>query len=928
MILFYMFDGRNVDKSTSLSAACSIVHQILCKSGPAGENFFNQLNDYREQTGQEKASHFECVWNMLSKQLRKISKFTLIIDGLDECDGAAGLLEKLIALIGVTDARLILLSRREAEFTERLNSTQQLTFGDAENRMDISSFLQSEISKSKKLSAASVTRKMRKLCGTDLAEVLSKRSNGLFLWAKSALRELECKATTFEIVAAAQELPLGLIGFYESILREYNKRLTPQQRSICCMILRWLVCAARPLSSMELWTAVRMEYLRPTLVHEAEDGSDSESELSSDEEFHFTCREIEAMCGSLVVNDDGVVQLAHISIAEFLRQKSLEMINDPNIRNFLVNVSDANLHLMVVCVEYLKSVLGHPPIRKEDRGAEHRVKTTDLSKPFLVYAVCQWPFHLIQSGVANLEPVRCIFKEFLLGPKMLYWLETWFAIDGQDRWTLQQQLKMLLHWCAGRRRKEPSEHTIIFLFRWSESVSQLLERHGSSLDEVPSEIHFIDPRSYDDLDGENSVFSEFTLPDPSVHSPHFQLQLQTPWYCPTATGDGTIQHRLDLPRRDRRLLRLFYVDKKRDVIFMTSYDSPSPELRCQDMKTGHKLRPMTIPCRQESHSYSSCEGCTMSPKSDFLILLHCTRVGRGELFIEDMYTISIWKLRDQLNFVHDDHEPWSQLVASIPYDGPSIGHSPRPLVVDSHYNLYHPWGLLSLREPSAVGFDAQGRTNPSLSFDSLQGRFSRLSDIGFSSDGRFMIAYDSVKKSLVRYKTGNMSLDSEALVTASSITIGCISHTGRLVVWRPVGDGLPTCYIQDFTENRCSALPGSDRLSFPTHTNLEFTLDEEHLVGHMSDLPIYERRRLSIWRDLLGIPHQILSQEIPGILGLHFTNISEPAYLAVFERWMEIDLSRLHNLLEQIDRQPETHRKLEVSHNGDRIGLISINQHK
>ena len=917
-----------MDKSTPLSAACSLVYQILCTSSSAGETLFNELNDCREQTGQEKAGDFESLWSILSKQLRKISKFTLIIDGLDECDEAVSLLERVIALIGVTDAKLVILSRRETELTHRLDSFQQLIFGDRENGMDISSFLYSEISKSKKLSAASVTRRMWKRTGTDLAGVLSTRSNGLFLWARSALRELECKATTSEIVAAAQELPSGLIGFYESILQEYNKRLNPQQRNICRTIFRWLVCAARPLSSMELWTAVRMEYLRSTPIHRTEDDFDNESDSTSDEEFHFTCREIEKLCGSLVVSDDGVVQLAHISIAEFLRQKPLDVVKDQKIHNFFVDVSDSNLHLMIICLEYLKSVLGNPPIRREDRGTEHRVKAADSSKPLLVYAVCQWPSHLIQSDVAKLDPVRSKIKGFLLGPKMLYWLEMWFSVDSQDRWTLQQQLKMLLNWCAGRPKGESSENTIDLLSRWSEGVSQLLERYGSSLDEVPSEIHFFDPRSYDDLDGENSIFSGFTLPDPPVHYPHFQLQLQTLWHRITASGDVSIQHKLDLPRRDGRLLRLFYVDKKRDVIYMTSYDTPSPELRCQDMKTGHNLRPLSIPCLRKSHSYSCCEGCAIGPKNDFLILLHCTRAGRIDPVTEGMYTISVWKLTDQFDFALGKDEPWSRLIKLIRYDGPSIGHSPRPLVIDAHYNLYHPWGLLSLREQSTVQVDAEDEIRSSLSFDSLQGRISRLSDIGFSSDGRFMIAFDSVTSSLVRYKTDNMSLDAEALLTTSSMTIGCISHSGRLVIWRKLGDGLPTCYLQDFLQNTCTALPGSERLSYPTHINIEFTLDEKHLIGHMSDVPIYDRRRLSIWKDLLGIPHQSLSGDIPGILGLHLSNISEPAYLAVFDRWMEIDLSRPHNLLEQTARQPKTYRKLEVSHNGDRIVLISIDQHK
>lgn len=366
-VLFYMFDGRNVDNNSSLSAACSLAHQLLGVA-QMSESLLDTLGDYRQQTGQSKATDFEPLWVILSKFIQELSRFTLVLDGLDECEDRVVLLGSIIELLKNSNAKIIVLSRREADFIQRLEIFPQVRFGKTDNCRDILSFLQSRISSSDKLRRLSEKKHILRRFGDGLAAELSNRSDGSFLWARTALKEIESMATTSEIIAVIEGLPSDLKKFYGFILVGYNKRLDAVKRRICCMIFRWLTCAARPLSGRELRAAVEYEYTHPNLASEANDDSVSDSERDSDDEFHITQAEIEELCGSLVITDGRSVQLAHISIVEFLRQQPLDQYGCENIGDFFVNVPNTNRDLTMVCVDYLQTRLGRRAIRRRGRG--------------------------------------------------------------------------------------------------------------------------------------------------------------------------------------------------------------------------------------------------------------------------------------------------------------------------------------------------------------------------------------------------------------------------------------------------------------------------------------------------------------------------------------------------------------------------------
>ena len=887
------------------------------------QRYFEALDYCRGETGQNKATDFEPLWGIFAEHIRDLPRFTLVIDGLDECENRLTLLECIIRLLRNSNAKVIVFSRREPDLTRQLDAFPQIKFGSPQNHSDISSFLQFEISKNDKLKDSSVEERFLKQYGCNLVEELSTRSEGSFLWARSVLKELQCKATTSEILAAVEVLPSGLIPYYKSILEGYNRRFDPIKRRLCCMILRWLVCASRPLTGEELLAALTSEYLHPTSE------SDADDDLSSDtnDKFHFSRREVEELCGALVNVDDGLVQLAHISIADFLRDNPFNVKGNEPVHDFFVDFDEANLRLTMVCVGYLRNVLGHPAIKKEDRGRQLRLDLNDKSHTFLPYSVGQWLFHLIQSGKANLDAVRKRLERFLLGPDMLYWLEMWFSIEGQNLWTLQIQIEKSMSWYATPQARGLPESIIASLLcRWSRSILQLLERHGPTLQELPSEIHFIDPQSYDDLEGTDSVFAEYKAPNPPVHTPHFQLQSQL---LPCSAGGSDVanpRNKLRLPRYDSYPSRTFYVDLPRYVLFMAIDNTCHPELRCQSLDTGQMLKPLSLLRKFSDSRRIFCEAFTISPNGRFMALLCRSVLWQGETAKHISYDINIWELPEVVDFDDRNGEDWCKLVDAIWYEGFSMKPSPQPMLIDAKNALHCPVGRMNITHLSPP-LPARKISEPaSIRQLRIPDEFVGMQQMVFSGDLHYMIAYDPKTKMLNRYITEGMSFQSGVYISASHMTICSVSRTGNLVVWADMSTEHRKYFLLEFSQELSIALPGSEDIMFPHHGSLKFSADEGCLLGIMGNWKNHDSTYIASWTFLSTEIKQTRSEVVWTITGLHFMAVGSPAYCACGDRWLQFDPLRLDLLGSQLhsSRYKSSYVRTEVSNDGNSLALLSV----
>lgn len=514
---------------------------------------------------------------------------------------------------------------------------------------------------------------------------------------------------------------------------------------------------------------------------------------------------------------------------------------------------------------------------------------------------------------------------------MPYWLEIYIVIEGRNLRIFEQRMRTMLRWCTSHAENQPSDHELTtFIDQWSKGILSLLELHGPSPEEVPSEIQFIDPHCDHEFNEDDSVFSKDIRPVAAVYNQHFPLHSKILSHYINVSGGPDRRHKMEFPRRDFPKLTLFHVDTQRGVIFSASYKSRSPELRCQEIMTGHKLQPMRFTKESEDRRIFYCEGSSISPDGRYLALIYYSGLQTDDADKRSRYDIIVWKLAEQLNIGNNDTKAWCEIVKAIPCKKPFMGSSPGPLAIDTNNSLYSFWGCVQIDDPSPVEAAITPITTVSFGRRRLPESIADLRNICFSADCRFLIAFDRHKLSLVRFRVEDMTLCSTIMISSSEVLVGCVSCSGRFVVWRHFDDEHRSCYLHDFEQGHSIQVPASEEISHPEHINLKFTLNEDSLIGIMDKSTRPGQQFVSIWSPLSSAIQQSWIEPVQDILGFHSTNVNEPVYLASLDRWIEVDLARPKLSKYQPElygvEKPLVHCK--VSHQGHKVALLQVTQQR
>jgi len=912
MTLFFMFERRNINKNTSLSAACSLIHQLLLKlSQDEGDQFSKELVEHKDECGQSKADDSDLLWCILRKQLERLSSVALVLDALDECKDHLPLMDHLSQLCSTSTVRVIILSRRERDIAQQLEAWPQIMIHDGQTKGDILRFLNEEIVGCSKLSLPSVSALVLQTFEIELAQILLERANGSFLWAALVIEELRRKQTPWEIVETLKKTPSGIEELYRSILTSYAKELDQDTRRICQAVLRWLACATRPLLVDEVWEALRVEY------------TEMASGTMENAEFFLTRQEMVDSCGSLVRNANETLFLAHLSLSEFLHNQQRETVSNHELTEFLIYLPNASWRLALSLIEYISACSSHFTSGTHDK---HRMLSPTLmmqQHPFLEYAVSKWLFHLGNCEVVVWQEVPASLSAFCLSSPMLFWLQSWFSRDGQNLWLLEKQMRRIaISSSGGQLQSSCSDRGSAFMQRWSIAMLQFLERHGSCCEEEPSYVHSIDPASFDEDNGDSSIFTDFVSQQPWLHTQHDRLHVNA---HRSHNGHGD---KLPLPKtsriqfgvRAKPAFGIFYVDQQRKVLIMADYMSSAPKLFCQDVNSGRTLPPTAHP--YDKGRIYWCEGYAVSKDGRYFAVYYRSYLHNEAPFPEDSrHHVIVWEISSHLDFGEDQAMTWCTPRRVISQTTRNTCYSPQPLAFGSDGILVSPYGRI---DPCSGQFD--GYLSPVS--DKGVDRVSVLRDNGalgglaFSKDTSTLLFHDTNLKRLVQVQIEDMT---EALIVQPyipDVCICCISPRGRYAVWRE-SKALKVCYLQDFKSSTTKTLPGSEGILFPTHSLLAFSTDEACLFGILtpqveSDLG---KRCVSIWTHLSSEPKQTTSPIIGELVGFHFTTLQEPAYLATSERWTRFDPLELQTVADKF-LQPSSVVQQQVSVHGDRLVML------
>ncbi|KAK4059664.1 hypothetical protein Trihar35433_10711 [Trichoderma harzianum] len=243
----------------------------------------------------------------LSELLKSYPRTTLVLDALDECEVDARKEIVLVLRSLATDAerpvKVYIASRREPDIERNLGSENLIEIGTSDNKGDIEKYIEQEM---KKFSEEweSVSQGVRE----EVKRTITDQSDGMFRWAYLQWEQLKKFKTDQSIRERLGKLPKSLEHAYDEIYSQNEGyELTILQRAI-----KWVLCAAEPLSNELLLRAIRLETQ-----------TDSKAEAALTLSSPVTQSTLESICSNLIVRDSQlkVWKFPHASAAEYFEGK-------------------------------------------------------------------------------------------------------------------------------------------------------------------------------------------------------------------------------------------------------------------------------------------------------------------------------------------------------------------------------------------------------------------------------------------------------------------------------------------------------------------------------------------------------------------------------------------------------------------------------
>ena len=424
----YFYCSRNPAEPQRSEAAAifsSIVRQLSCAE--PGHPLLPPVVEIYEKKGQGFSSHglrIEDSCNVIKELIEYYPVTTIVIDALDECNAEERgmLLDAIEGLLQDSSLGLLkvfLSSRDDQDITCTLREYPNLDLVSSRNSADIEAFVRDETNmlvKKRRLLRHSNAKGALK---TLIVDKVSRGADGMFRWASLQLDMLCAMKLDQDVRERLGRIPPRLEQLYEEIYKN-NLLKDPGEvgQSIIGNIMKWLLCAQRPMKCAEFCTAVAFKnFPSPELTNEM----------------------VLDLCHNLVVFDDSlhVFRFAHLSVREFLEKKAEFMANPCHVLAAetcllqFIGLSDLS-----AAKAFLKD---HYTLELRGKAAS----TAELLGGFHTYTTMFWARHcqLIGEEGRTRNPLfERIFRFFLSNASDdLSPLNMWIQSDSRDtrNWLLQ-----------------------------------------------------------------------------------------------------------------------------------------------------------------------------------------------------------------------------------------------------------------------------------------------------------------------------------------------------------------------------------------------------------------------------------------------------------------------------------------------------------
>ena len=422
--LFFSFSSSDGSRQTSQNLIRTLLWQLLHKTADKESvDTVHRLNLDGQPTISELWEAFGRIASTLAKPVY------CVVDGIDECIDYNHMVSTAIVktLQKIPDLRILLLGRPHVFQARSGNSPfVAIEIASAMLSQDIETLINDEVAKSDILSLPEFRK--------DVYKTLKDKSDGMFLWVRLMVDDLNKSSSKSEFSERLQNLPCGLEKAYQLLFLHLTERLDKYELRLAQTTLAFATTSCRPLYFDELRYA-----------------------------FAMYCRSLEAIAqplekclllqppqrildvtGGLISMTDGVLRLIHSSVKEFLIRPEDQWIGEADMAvvDFRVDIMLTHRSFAWLCLDYMN-------LEKDERrflnpDMTQSTQTLSDSYPLLGYAAMYTFFHLNRSGSpcsVTLAKIESVLKS----TQSLLWIQHFAHLVFEDI-ALQSQVDEFVDW--------------------------------------------------------------------------------------------------------------------------------------------------------------------------------------------------------------------------------------------------------------------------------------------------------------------------------------------------------------------------------------------------------------------------------------------------------------------------------------------------
>ena len=458
--LFFSFSSSDGSRQTSENLIRTLLWQLLQET--AEKESLDAVHRL-SLDGQPTISE---LWEAFGRIASTVAKpVYCVVDGIDECIDYNHTVSITIMQIleKSPELRVVLLGRPHVFQANSGNSPfVAIEITSAMLSQDIEALINDEVAKSDILSLPEFRKNVYK--------TLKDKSDGMFLWVRLMVDDLNKSSSKSEFSERLQNLPCGLEKAYQVLLLHLSERLDKYELRLAQQTLAFTSTSCRPLHFDELRYAFAI-YCRSL-----------EGMARPLEQYLLLQppRRILDVTGGLISVTDGVLRLIHSSVKEFLIRPEDQWVCEPDmaVADFKVDITLTHRSFAWLCLDYMNLEKDETRILKPDMSQSSQ--TLSDSYPLLGYATMYTFFHLNRSGSPcsiTLTKIESVLKS----TQSLLWIQHFAHLLFEDI-TLQSQVDEYEAWSDQMTVAGLDEKLLAFFKETLKERNDEMRRMGNKID--------------------------------------------------------------------------------------------------------------------------------------------------------------------------------------------------------------------------------------------------------------------------------------------------------------------------------------------------------------------------------------------------------------------------------------------------------------